>query len=79
MNLHMRAAIITAALFVVRTKCDQTSLYFSLLVANSTSFNTASLLSVIDKTLVLVNDDPTILQGYYLQYGTALQHEVVYP
>ena len=56
---------------------DQPALYFSLVVSNISTINTSGIVSAVNRTLKLINNDVAILPGYHLQYTKVLDTQYV--
>ena len=74
-----RVMCLLSATFIVSTGASQElmPLRFSLMVSNSSDFDTLGVVPAVDKVLDIITNDSSILPGYKLQYEL-LQHQVVF-
>ena len=71
------ATLVVTCLVIVAAAGDRDQpVYFSLMVSSAPTLDTSGVVSAVDQTLELINNDTTILSGYDLKYSQVLDTQV---
>ena len=68
--------VVTCLVIVAAADDRDQPVHFSLMVSSASTLDTSGVVSAVNQTLELINNDTTILSGYNLQYSRVVDTQV---